>query len=161
MINICSSLYVKFSFKKDQESSESQHLLNQQIHKLKDELEAMHKRMGALKQQKDDEFRRLQEAHDKEVSELRNEMRQQSEKFENERVKEVGELELELKKQRERTIKLLAEKEAEIEYLSSPNRQQQQQKLKTMRAESIEKQANDDSSIVSSEYFIGFRYIQH
>lgn len=95
-----------------------------------------------LRQEKEDELNRESERHEREESQLRLEMRQQYEKLENERLKCVGDLELELKKQRERTLKLLAEKEAEIEQLTQQHR---------MKAFVKSRVINDDSSPESSK----------
>ena len=137
-----------------------QHTQQQQIAKLKEEIDGLKRRLHGLKQEKEEESREEKERHEREISDLRSELRLHAEKAENERAKSVADLELELRKQRERTIKLLGEKDTEIEQLNTQHQH--------MRAKSVLKAVakvtptistasaaapNDDSSVESSMFY--------
>jgi GRIP and coiled-coil domain-containing protein 1 len=96
---------------------ENEQQSQQQIQKLKVECESLKRRLHATERERDEQMQAACESKEKELNELRLEYKSKLEKFESDRVKCVAELEKELLKQRERTIKMLEEKEAELEKL--------------------------------------------
>ena len=86
-----------------------------QIKNLKDELDFFKKRVMSIEKEKQEAFKAKEEANESLVNAMRLEFKQQLEKCEQERLKSLSDLEKELVKQRERTLKLLAEKDAELE----------------------------------------------
>lgn len=89
--------------------------LQQQVKKLKDEVDLCKKRMSLMEKESQDEMQALKEVHETEMRNQRNEFKSKLEKCENEKMKSINDLEKELVKQRERTIKLLSEKDAEVQ----------------------------------------------
>lgn len=97
-----------------------------ELKKLKQEVDSLKLRLIVVEREKVDEIEKLKLQHDNLNSEIRNEYKLQLEKLEASRLKSINDLEKELVKQRERTFKLLAEKDSELEkckfkYLNNNN----------------------------------------
>lgn len=86
-----------------------------QIKNLKDELDFYKKRILSLEKEKQDDLKKSEENYDTLINNMHVEFKHQLEKCEQDRLKSLSDLEKELVKQRERTLKLLAEKDAELE----------------------------------------------
>lgn len=89
----------------------------QQINKLKEEIDSLKNRHVLNETKYLDELKRLKELNETNLSDLRADFKLKIDKLEHERFKSVNELEKELVKQRERTIKLLEEKDNELKHL--------------------------------------------
>lgn len=77
----------------------------------------MKKRLILLEKEKQEDIINQKELHEKNVKELTCDFKLQLEKCEHDRLKSLNDLEKELIKQRERTLKLLKEKDTEIEHM--------------------------------------------
>lgn len=95
-------------------SNESETQLKKTIQKQKDEIDILNKRMHLADREKIEEIKLLNENFDAEKLTLRNEFKVVLDKVEHDRVKGVNDLEKELVKQRDRTMKLLEEKDMEL-----------------------------------------------
>lgn len=118
------------------------------IQKYKDEIDILNKRIHLAARDKNSEIISLNEKFEEKISMSRNEFKNQFDKLEHERVKNIDELEKELVKQRERTIKLLNEKENELDtikgnyYRTSPGNKQ-----RAMSPKKIEQSFSESTSI--------------
>ncbi len=102
--------------------SANQDLENQnqiQIKKLKDELDLYKKRVLVVEKEKTDELKRQSDNTEILLNTMRIDFKQQLDKSEQDRLKSINDVEKELIKQRERTLKLLAEKDTELDRLKS------------------------------------------
>jgi GRIP and coiled-coil domain-containing protein 1 len=102
--------------------SANQDLENQnqiQIKKLKDELDLYKKRILVVEKEKNDELKRQSDNTEILLNTMRIDFKQQLDKSEQDRLKSINDVEKELIKQRERTLKLLAEKDTELDRLKS------------------------------------------
>ncbi len=86
-----------------------------ELKKLKQEVDNLKLRLIVVEREKADAIDQLKLEHDNLTSEIRNDYRLQLDKLEAGRLKSINDLEKELVKQRERTFKLLAEKDSELE----------------------------------------------
>ncbi len=86
-----------------------------ELKKLKQEVDNLKLRLIVVEREKADEIDKLKLEHDNLTSQIRNDYKIQLDKFESSRLKSINDLEKELVKQRDRTFKLLAEKDSELE----------------------------------------------
>jgi hypothetical protein len=102
-----------------QQSSESDQQQELQCQKLRDECETLRKRVQFIEREKLSEAEALSKHYLTKQNELRNDFKSQVERIQSEQAKVYSDLEKELVKQRERTVKLIAEKDAELESLKN------------------------------------------
>jgi hypothetical protein len=132
---------------KQASSSTTTSVANQEeIKRLKQEVDQLKMRCVVLDREKQDEHEKLKSEHENSVAQIRNDFRQQLDRLEASRLKSLNDLEKELVKQRDRTFKLLAEKDSELEKCRNNVRVPKSEELNGTSAESSIESSPDNKN---------------
>ena len=121
MEKFCILISFLFNIKDTSSSQEVELQFQQKLQKLKDEIEVLNIRIYFSEKEKEDEIKALNKSYEQHVSELHTMFKQRMDKIEHAHQKSISDLEQELVKQRERTLKLLDEKDIELDQFKCAN----------------------------------------